>query len=409
MSHSGHELHLEGEEGEVPPEKKNLLHELFGDEESESEDSNSVAEQRTTRSEDKEQVPAVKKSKKQSKIQKQTQPSQKKKKEVEVVTQQPEEVPDTELEVPEGDGLEPTDHSQDFSSLPTFTSSLDIPEEPVAEEQEVQLEEMPYERPPEGAPLYFFKLAGLAIEPKPFDPEFFNMGEDTEGGDEAAARKLKKKSAPTTVRWRYNLDHNQEVIRESNARFVKWSDGSMHLFVGKEAFGVQLQDFKDHHHIFIRQRKDMSAESFLQCHGLLEKKVILNPIDNVAQLKKEALMKMKNAKSLEANRERRQFVASTSDPEKEKKQKEQMESNRSELKRKFGREIGHQEFSADFLEQGADYDEEKEKASEARIIAAKKGHHSSEEEEEYEDDDEDDEFAGSGGEDGEPQKKRSRR
>jgi len=206
------------------------------------------------------------------------------------------------------------------------------------------------------------------------------------------------------VRWRYNLDKNKEVYKESNTRFVKWSDGSMHLFVGKEAFGVQQQDFKDHHHLFIRQRKDMNSESFLQCQGILEKKIIVNPIDNVAQLKKDALQKMKNAKTLEANRERRQFVASTNDPEKEKKQKEQMESNRSELKRKFGRE---QDLSKEFLEQDNDYDEEKEKASEARIMAAKKGQQvgSEDEEEEYDGLFQEE----SSGEEGEPEKKRTRR
>lgn len=201
------------------------------------------------------------------------------------------------------------------------------------------------------------------------------------------------------------MDENQEVVKESNARFVKWSDGSMHLFVGKEAFGVQLQEWKDHHHLFLRQRKDMNSESFLQCHGILEKKIILNPLDNVAQLKREALLKMKNLKSLEANRERRQFVASTSDPEKEKKQKEVMESNRSELRRKFGRDQVPPELSMEFLERGVGEDEE-EKAREAKIMAAKRGAHSSDDEE-FEDEDEEDEPYDES--DGEPNKKRPKR
>jgi len=381
---------VEGEE-EAQPEKKNkLFAELFGEGESESEDS--FAEQPPTTRTEHEKEPEVRPSQKPT----HHTLSQKKNKEIE-----PDDLQDT-MNEEQGEGLE----EPVYSNLPTYTSTLDAPEDQVIEEQELVLEEMPYERPPEGSQLHFFKLAaGLSIEPKPFQPETFNAGEDEEGTDEGA-RKQKKKSATTTVRWRYGLDKNLEVIKESNARFVKWSDGTMHFFVGKDAFGVQLQDFKDHHHLFIRHTKDMNSESFLQCQGLLEKKVILNPIDNVAQLKKEALLKMRNAKSLESNKDRRQFVASTNDPEKEKKQKEQMESNRSELKRKFGRD---QDLSKEFLEQGVDsaYDEEKEKASEARIIAAKKGQHLSDEEEGL------NELFGeedsASGEDAEPERKRSRR
>jgi len=94
----------------------------------------------------------------------------------------------------------------------------------------------------------------------------------------------------------------------------------MHLFVGKEAFGIHEQEFKDHHHLFIRQRKDLNSEAFLQCHGLLEKKMVLIPTDNT-QIKKDTLQKLKNLKSLEASGVRRQFVASRDDPEKEKKTK----------------------------------------------------------------------------------------
>jgi len=292
--------------------------------------------------------------------------------------------PQEEIEPEEEPLLQTGSDQTEFSTVPTFTSSLGM-DDPIAEEQEIRLEQMPYNLPVEGAQLNFFKLASLTIEPRPFDESTFTVG-DEEGDD---ARKTKKKTAPTTVRWRYSLDQNrQDVIKTSNARFVKWSDGSMHLFVGKEAFGVQQQEYKDHHHLFIRQRKDMHSESYLQCHGILEKKLIVNPIDNIAQIKKETLMKLKTLKSQETNRERRQFIASTSDPEKEKKQKEQMESNRSELRRKFGRDqVQPQELSMEFLEQGAgaEYDEEKEKASEARIMAAKRGRNSSDEEDEYED------------------------
>uniref|UniRef100_A0A6B2L6X5 Leo1-like protein n=1 Tax=Arcella intermedia TaxID=1963864 RepID=A0A6B2L6X5_9EUKA len=277
---------------------------------------------------------------------------------------------------------EEEEKKQDFA-LPKFNSTFDEGEEPEPQdEQELILQAMPFDQPPRDATLHFFKLAGLAIEPRPFDKATFAVEE--EELQEDSLKKLKKKIAPTTIRWRYALDSNKDLFRQSNARFVRWSDGSVHLFVGKEAFGVNIQDFKDYHDLFLRQRVSGSGESFLQSHGTLEKKIIVNPIDNVDRLKKEALLKMNSAKALENKRERPHFIASTSDPEKEKKQKELIEANRYELKRKFGRENSTQDLTNDYLEQGAgdEYDEEKEKESEARIMAAKRGQRDEEEEDE---------------------------
>jgi len=170
------------------------------------------------------------------------------------------------VESPEDDNMD----NEPLSVLPAFSSSIDNQDDLIIEEeQEIRVEEMPYIRPPEDCPLHYFKLAGVGIEPKPFEESNFQSNEVL---DEQPDKK-KKKSAPTTIRWRYILDQDlQNVVKESNTRVVKWSDGSMHLFVGKEAFDIHEQEFKDHHHLFIRQRKDLNSEAFLQCHGLLEKK-----------------------------------------------------------------------------------------------------------------------------------------
>jgi len=101
--------------------------------------------------------------------------------------------------------------------------------------------------------------------------------------------------------------------------------------------------------------------------------MVLIPTDN-SQIKKETLQKLKNLKSLEATGIRRQFVASTSDPEKEKKQKEQQEESKSDLRKKFGIHENYsnsQELTTNFIEEDEPIDEEREKAREARIMAAK--------------------------------------
>jgi hypothetical protein len=44
-----------------------------------------------------------------------------------------------------------------------------------------------------------------------------------------------------TIRWRYGYDKDQNPVKESNARIVKWSDGSMSLYLGSEIFDMYKQ------------------------------------------------------------------------------------------------------------------------------------------------------------------------
>lgn len=57
-----------------------------------------------------------------------------------------------------------------------------------------------------------------------------------------SVRRLKLR-VENTIRWRYGYDKESNVIKESNARFVRWSDGSMTLHVGSEIFDVYKQPF----------------------------------------------------------------------------------------------------------------------------------------------------------------------
>lgn len=43
---------------------------------------------------------------------------------------------------------------------------------------------------------------------------------------------------------------------ESNARFVKWSDGSLQLLIGNEVLNLNVQEAQhDHTHLFLRHEK----------------------------------------------------------------------------------------------------------------------------------------------------------
>ena len=47
-----------------------------------------------------------------------------------------------------------------------------------------------------------------------------------------------------------------ELQRESNARFVRWSDGSLQLLIGNEVLDITVQDAQhDQAHLFLRHQK----------------------------------------------------------------------------------------------------------------------------------------------------------
>lgn len=53
-----------------------------------------------------------------------------------------------------------------------------------------------------------------------------------------------------------------KIVKESNARFVKWSDGSMSLHLGSEIFDVYKQPLQgDHNHLYIRQGTGLQGQA----------------------------------------------------------------------------------------------------------------------------------------------------
>ena len=84
----------------------------------------------------------------------------------------------------------------------------------------------------------------VGVETEPFDPETYQPQEDTFVDNEGKTRI----STPFTniIRWRKVIDpETGEEKVESNARMVKWSDGSWQLLIGSEAFNVTETDLGD--------------------------------------------------------------------------------------------------------------------------------------------------------------------
>ncbi|XP_027409803.1 RNA polymerase-associated protein LEO1-like isoform X2 [Bos indicus x Bos taurus] len=114
-----------------------------------------------------------------------------------------------------------------------------------------------------GNELYFVKLPKfLSIESKPFDPQYYeDEFENKKMLDEEERTRLKLK-IENTIRWRIRRDKDGNKIKESNARIVKWSDGSLSLHLGNEVFDVYKAPMQaTHNHLFVRDDTGLQGQA----------------------------------------------------------------------------------------------------------------------------------------------------
>jgi len=114
--------------------------------------------------------------------------------------------------------------------------------------------------------IYLAKLPNfLDIEPEPFDPLTYKGVEE----EEARLRE-------NVIRWRYKKDKNNNYMpdqKESNARFIKWSDGSLSLLLGDEMFEVNIHEIDSHQYIIVHH----SNEGVLQTQAQLTNSMSFQP------------------------------------------------------------------------------------------------------------------------------------
>ncbi|KAK9869756.1 hypothetical protein WA026_003488 [Henosepilachna vigintioctopunctata] len=114
-----------------------------------------------------------------------------------------------------------------------------------------------------GRDIHFVKLPNfLSVETRPFDPETYEDEIDEEETLDEEGRARLKLKVENTVRWREVMDEDGNIKKESNARIVRWSDGSYSLHLGSEIFDVYKQPLQgDHNHLFIRQGTGLQGQA----------------------------------------------------------------------------------------------------------------------------------------------------
>nr|GEU29683.1 protein LEO1 homolog isoform X1 [Tanacetum cinerariifolium] len=255
-------------------------------------------------------------------------------------------------------------------------------------------------RPPPSHPekMNIIKVSNImGIDPKPFDPKTF-VEEDAFVADESGNTK-RIRLENNIVRYRAVRNPDGTKSYESNARFVRWSDGSLQLLIGNEVLDISTQDAQhDQAHLFLRHEKGI-----LQSQGRILKKMRFMPSSLTSNSHRllTALVDSRHKKVFRVKK-----TVTDIDPEREKEQKEKAESQtiranellskkREKVTRKYTQTARRErQLSPGFLEDALEEDDEQdyyesgrsaarrrfdedlemEARAEKRIINAKKSH-----------------------------------
>nr|CAX73191.1 RNA polymerase-associated protein LEO1 [Schistosoma japonicum] len=145
----------------------------------------------------------------------------------------------------------------------------------------------------------------LSVETRPFDPNFYEdeLDED-EILDEEGRTRLKLK-VENTIRWRIGKTPDGEMVHESNARIVRWSDGSLSLHLGDEIFDIHKVDIQsDYNYLFIREGSGLQGQSSLKTKltfrphstdSFTHRKITLSLADKTNKLQKVKILPVTGA------------------------------------------------------------------------------------------------------------------
>ncbi|XWS51210.1 hypothetical protein CRYUN_Cryun12cG0157300 [Craigia yunnanensis] len=235
----------------------------------------------------------------------------------------------------------------------------------------------------------------MGIDPKPFDPKTY-VEEDTFVADESGSKK-RIRLENNIVRWRTIRNEDGRTLYESNARFVRWSDGSLQLLIGNEVLDISVQEAQhDQSHLFLRHGKGI-----LQSQGRILSKMRFMPssLSSNSHRLLTALVDSRHKKVYKVKN-----CITDIDPEREKEEKEKAENQsiranvllnrkREKVNRKYTQTVERKhQLSTGFLEGALEEDDEMdyndsrrsrrcfeedlelEARTEKRIMNAKKGY-----------------------------------
>ena len=191
---------------------------------------------------------------------------------------EPEEQVEAEVEADE------QDESEDESELKTI--SISLPRHAISNkpEDDTYMLKMPV----------FLNVEAHAFDPIEFKREVEQNAEarlktslnEKQAQNELVAEKLLNEN---TIRWRYSNSGDDEIIKQSNAHFVQWDDGSVSLKIGTELF-----DFKELPLFDTFLVKTHDSHEILQHDSIINKSVNLLPASTFTSTHRKLTQAVKN-------------------------------------------------------------------------------------------------------------------
>eukprot|EP01088_Endostelium_zonatum_P014500 TRINITY_DN3210_c0_g1_i3.p1 TRINITY_DN3210_c0_g1~~TRINITY_DN3210_c0_g1_i3.p1 ORF type:complete len:258 (-),score=95.10 TRINITY_DN3210_c0_g1_i3:81-854(-) len=184
---------------------------------------------------------------------------------------------------------------------------------------------------------------------------------------------LKKINPETIIRWRYTTDEHGNTIRESNAKFVRWSNGTIQLYIagGTEILDVDIKSTKqDHMQLFSMQ------SGIILCNGKLDNRMFFAP-SSIRSLAHQKLTMALQGQAKSKGRRKVKFVGQVANDEE--KERDRRESGRKlkEQQRKRRSKLGLEEEEKNYGTDESEGEEAKRgvkrgRPDESKILAAQR-------------------------------------
>ncbi|CAG8732883.1 9706_t:CDS:2, partial [Racocetra fulgida] len=140
--------------------------------------------------------------------------------------------------------------------------------------------------------------------------DLFGGVETYSQADDQTVEDAIKLGAQDGLRWRYKKDPNTGIEtneKESNARIIKWSDGSKTLLIGKEQFEISSESLESKHQFLTVPHRGSNT---LELHEKLNEHITFCPITGSTTHKKLTIA----IQSRHAKQVKTQFVDMNKDP-----------------------------------------------------------------------------------------------
>ena len=155
------------------------------------------------------------------------------------------------------------------------------------------------------------KMTNIAgVQSRPFNPDTYELEEEVVVDLDGTQRM--RANDQNVIRWRTVTAPDGTTTTESNARFVKWSDGSVQLLLGDEVLGVSEQHVPGHNsYLYVRH------QGLIQAQAHLRSKLVFKPtnLDSKTHLRLTKAIDSKHVKTKKTQK----FIAVV-DPEREKEE-----------------------------------------------------------------------------------------